>query len=94
MGDTAFTDGQLKDAQNLGDAGVPGVDGEFMPNWINAFKNQLHGVILISGDCYETVTATQATVLGIFNVGVRVTLHEVITLKGAVRPGDQSGHEQ
>ena len=94
MGDTAFTEGQLKDAQNLGDAGIPGVDGKFMPNWINAFKSQLHGVILISGDSVQTVTATQAVVLGIFNVGARVTLHRVISLKGAVRPGDQSGREQ
>ncbi|PIL28565.1 hypothetical protein GSI_08606 [Ganoderma sinense ZZ0214-1] len=91
MGDTAFTDGQQKDSKNLGDAGAPGADGEFVPNWIDAFKGQIHGVVLISGNCDLTVTATQATVLSIFNVGARITLHEVITLKGVVRP--ERGHE-
>ena len=94
MGDTAFASGQQEDAKNLGDAGAPGPDGKFVPNWINAFKSQIHGVVLISGDCDLTVTATQAIVLGIFNIGARITLHEVTTLKGVVRPGDQNGHEQ
>ena len=94
MGDDAFVNGQKKDARHLGDAGVPGVDGEFVPNWINAFKGQIHGVILIAGDCDLTVAAAQATVLGIFNIGANITLHEVIKLEGSVRPKEQCGHEQ
>lgn len=94
MGDAAFTGGQLADASDLGDAGANDANKKFVPNWINAFKNQIHGVVIISGDCDLTVTATQAVVLGIFNIGARITLHEILTLKGVVRPGDEKGHEQ
>ncbi|KAM5542891.1 hypothetical protein V8D89_003275 [Ganoderma adspersum] len=93
LGDTAFASGQKDDAMNLGDAGAPGPDGKFVPNWINAFKSQIHGVVIISGDGEQTVTATQATVLGFFNIGAHITLHEVITLKGVVRPGAEKAHE-
>ncbi|KAM5544620.1 hypothetical protein V8D89_001518 [Ganoderma adspersum] len=92
LGDTAFATGQQLDSKNLGDAGTT-VNGKFVPNWIHAFKNQIHGVVIISGDCERTVTATQATVLAIFNIGAHITLHEVTTLKGVVRPGAEKGHE-
>ena len=94
IGDLAFFVGQKKDAIHLGDAGVPGLDGEFVPNWIDEFKKQIHGVILIAGESDATVKEVQASVLDTFNVGDNVTLHEVITLEGSVRPGDQCGHEQ
>ena len=71
------------------------MNGQFVPDWIPAFKNPVHGVIIISGNSELTVAASHATVAGIFNIGtLRATLHEVLTLKGNVRPGDQKGHEQ
>ncbi|KAH9933659.1 Dyp-type peroxidase [Epithele typhae] len=94
IGDTAFVGGQLNDAQNLADSGVVGSDGKFIPNWIPAFKQQLDGVVIISGDSELTVTATQAIVKGIFNVGAaKATMHEVQTIKGTVRPGKEKAHE-
>ena len=94
IGDTAFNEGQLADSQNLGDPPAPGNNTAFTPDWINAFKNPIHGVILISGDCDLTVESTHAQVLCLFNIGCRITLQEILTLKGVVRPGDQKGHEQ
>ncbi|EJF56508.1 Dyp-type peroxidase [Dichomitus squalens LYAD-421 SS1] len=93
VGDTAFVEGQLKDSQNLGDAGTTDAQGNFTPDWLPAFKNQIHGLIIISGDSELTVSATQATVMAIFNIGVHITLHEITTLKGVVRPGAEKGHE-
>ena len=85
----------MKDAQNLGDNGTT-ENGQFVPNWIPAFKQQqIHGVVIISGDCELTVSASQALVEGIFNIGAHnATMHEILTIKGKVRPGDEKGHEQ
>lgn len=94
-GDTAFEAGQLNGAQALGDPGAPDASGKFVPNWIPAFKNTIHGVLIISGDSELTVAASHALVAGIFNIGaLHATLHEVLTLKGNVRPGAEKGHEQ
>ncbi|KAM5541403.1 hypothetical protein V8D89_004957 [Ganoderma adspersum] len=95
IGDAAFNKGQLADSQNLGDPPAPGLGNNtaFMPDWINAFKNPIHGVIIVSGDCDLTVESTHAQVSCLFNIGCRITLHESLTLKGVVRPGDQKGHE-
>ncbi|OBZ72595.1 Dye-decolorizing peroxidase msp1 [Grifola frondosa] len=93
IGDSAFDEGQLADAQDLGDKGTPTSTG-FVPDWIPAFKNPVHGVILISGDCHATVQATLIKVEQIFNVGAHnATLHEVLRLVGDVRPGAENGHE-
>ncbi len=93
--DTAFTAGQLKDSKNLGDPGKD-VDGNFVPDWLPAFlQGNIHGVILISGDCAATITETRTTIEHIFSVGTpNATLHEVTTLIGKVRPGPEDGHEQ
>ena len=79
---------------NLGDNGTTS-NGTFVPNWFPVFKNPIHGVVIISGDCELTVTASQALVEGIFNIGaLDATMHVVDTIKGKVRPGDEKGHEQ
>lgn len=94
IGDKAFEAGQLADAANLGDPGST-VDGKFVPDWIPAFKNTIHGVIIISGESDLTVAATHAVVSGIFNIGAHnATLHETLTIRGVVRPDLESGHEQ
>ncbi|KAI0364308.1 Dyp-type peroxidase [Pilatotrama ljubarskyi] len=93
IGDTAFKNGQFNDAPTLGDQGT-NVNGKFVPDWIPAFKSTIHGVILISGDSDVTITATRLAIEAIFNFGAHnAALHEVITLKGTVRPGAEKGHE-
>ncbi|KAI0788099.1 hypothetical protein C8Q74DRAFT_655494 [Fomes fomentarius] len=93
-GDAAFEAGQLKGAQALGDPGAADASGKFVPNWIPAFKNTIHGVILISGESELTVAGSHALVAGIFNIGaLHATLHEVLTLKGNVRPEPHRAHE-
>ncbi|KAI0706756.1 hypothetical protein C8T65DRAFT_651892 [Cerioporus squamosus] len=94
LGDAAFTKGQFADAATLGDPGSTDAKNNFIPNWIPAFKNPIHGVVLVSGDSELTVTATQAIVNGIFNIGAHnATMHEILTIKGKVRPNAESGHE-
>ncbi|PIL30378.1 hypothetical protein GSI_07563 [Ganoderma sinense ZZ0214-1] len=93
IGDTAFTKGQLADSKSLGDPGASGKDDTFTPDWITQFKNPIHGVIIISGDSHLSVDAAHTTVSSIFNIGFQPTLHEALTLKGSIRPGDQKGHE-
>ncbi|RDX44006.1 Dyp-type peroxidase [Lentinus brumalis] len=94
LGDAAFAKGQFADSATLADPGSTDANGNFVPNWIPAFKNPIHGVVLVSGDSELTVTATQAIVNGIFNIGAHnATMHEVLTIKGQVRPKDEKGHE-
>ncbi|KAH9941342.1 peroxidase TAP [Amylocystis lapponica] len=93
IGDSAFKEGQLADAANLGDQGTT-TNGVFSPNWIPAFKNLVHGVILVSGDSHPTVEETLCTVEAILGVGrIDATIHEVLRIVGDVRPGAQKGHE-
>jgi hypothetical protein len=86
----------LADASNLGDPGSPSFSGVFVPStWITEFKQEIHGLILITGDCHATVDGRLADIEKIFLAGEEnATIHEVLTLVGDVRPGDQSAHEQ
>ncbi len=89
-----FSAGQLVDAQNLGDPGTT-TAGKFTPNWVPAFKNPVHGLIIISGDGQDTVNKILAQVEAILQVGKQdAAIHEVLKVIGVVRPGDQKGHEQ
>lgn len=83
IGDRAFADGQLADADLLGDEGQSDDAGNFDPNWETAFKGEIHGVLLIAGESWKTVNATVKETLQLFGKSIRV----VYTLKGAVRPG-------
>ena len=94
IGDDGFKSGQLADASELGDQGSM-VDGKFVPDWIPAFKNAIHGVMIFSGDSQSSVDKTLAEVSAILRVGAHdATIHEVLKIVGAVRPDDQNGHEQ
>jgi hypothetical protein len=87
IGDPTFDKGMLKDAPALGDQ----VD----PNWIPEFTQEIHGLIMITGDCHATVEARLADIKKIFLVGEEsATIHEVLSLVGDVRPGRAAGHEQ
>jgi hypothetical protein len=83
-----FIIGQEQDAlTNLGDP--KSADGK-TPDWDPRFLQDLHGVILISGDSHETTDKKKAEIDLIFNSSIK----EIITIRGDVRPGAEDGHEQ
>jgi len=93
LGDSAFRGGQLADAQNLGDQGST-TGGAFTPNWIPAFKNVIHGIIIIAGDSQATIDERVTEVISILQLApTNGTCHEVLRINGAVRPGAEKGHE-
>ena len=98
IGDAVFNKGMLADAPCLGDQGTKSASGVVDPNnpdWIPAFKQDIHGMILVTGDCHETVTEKLAGIEKTFLVGApNATMHEVIRIVGDVRPGAEKGHEQ
>jgi hypothetical protein len=83
-----FIIGQEQDALNtLGDP--KSADGK-TPDWDPHFLQDLHGVILISGDSHGTTDKKKAEIDHIFGSSIKT----IITLRGDVRPGDEAGHEQ
>ncbi|THH17068.1 dyp-type peroxidase [Bondarzewia mesenterica] len=89
-----FKAGQLKDAQNLGDKGVTDKSGNFVPDWIDAFKHPVHGVFIISGHDHPSVSKKVHEVEHIFGVdGQHPSFKEVLKVVGDVRPGKEKGHE-
>ncbi|TCD63943.1 hypothetical protein EIP91_004753 [Steccherinum ochraceum] len=92
IGDPAFKSGQLSVAQDLGDKGF-NVNGTFTPDWIPAFKEAIHGIIIVSGDSQATVDERLNDTIRVLQLGPKGTCHEVLRLLGAVRPGDEKGHE-
>ncbi|EIM91696.1 DyP-type peroxidase [Stereum hirsutum FP-91666 SS1] len=95
IGDKAFTDGQLSDAENLGDKGSTDAHGNFVPSdWLNAFRHPVHGVILLSGPSHASVKAMLRDVEQIFRVGSHhSSIKIVLEVVGDVRPGKEKGHE-
>ena len=85
----------LADAQNLGDLGSMSSSGAFTPDWIPAFKQDIHGLLLISGDSHFSVAKKLGEIERIFSVRTHnPIIHEVIRIVGDVRPGEEKGHEQ
>lgn len=92
IGDSAFLEGMLKDAPDLGDPGTGTAD---TPDWVPAFKNGVDGMILVSGESHFTVAEKLAEIERIFLVGAHsATIHEALRIVGDVRPGKEKGHEQ
>ncbi|KAG8684865.1 hypothetical protein FRC08_013445 [Ceratobasidium sp. 394] len=88
LGDAVFSAGQRADAHNLGDDGKT-IHGKFDPNWEQAFKTRIDGVLLAVGETWVTVNAKIEEILKTFGDSLRV----VYNLKASVRPGDGKGHE-
>ena len=83
-----FIVGQEQDAlNNLGDP--KSADGK-TPDWDPRFLQDLHGVILISGDSHGTTNIKKIEIDLIF----RFAFKEIAVIRGDVRPGAESGHEQ
>ena len=96
LGDAAFDDptGMLGRAKNLGDPGTT-TGTTFTPDWLPAFKKDIHGMILVSGDCHHTVAEVLKKIEYIFNLGSpESSIEEIIKIVGHVRPGKEKGHEQ
>jgi hypothetical protein len=92
--DDAFAGGQLKDAKDLGDNGST-IGTDFIPDWEKPFLEPIHGLIFLSGDSHRTIDHKLREVERIFGVGTHhPSIHEVIRIRGDVRPGAESGHEQ
>ncbi|THH33434.1 heme-thiolate peroxidase [Antrodiella citrinella] len=93
LGDAAFKEGQFTDAQNLGDKGSTS-GGVFTPDWIPTFRSAVHGIIIIAGDSQTTIDERVAETTQIIHLAPKNgSCHQVLRLDGAVRPGDQKGHE-
>ncbi|KAJ3494915.1 hypothetical protein NLJ89_g10713 [Agrocybe chaxingu] len=87
-----FKIGQKRDAvTNLGDKTRS--DGQ--PDWDEKFLQDLHGIILISGESHVSIEKKKLDVEAIFHVHTpKASIQEITTIRGDVRPGDQSAHEQ
>ncbi|GLB42844.1 putative peroxidase [Lyophyllum shimeji] len=90
-----FLLGQKEDAKNLGDKGTGDIPN-FVPDWEPAFLQDIHAVILISGDSHGTVDKKLRQIKEIFGLAPgnhKPSIKEVIAVVGDVRPGNQSAHE-
>lgn len=88
-----FIIGQLKDSASLNDPTIRTNSGT-QPDWDPIFLQQLHGVILITGDSHNTIDKQKQQIDNIFGVGgSNASMVEIASLQGDVRPGDEAGHE-
>jgi len=94
LGDPIFSAGQLADASasfknnGIADPGV--VTGTTTdPAWEPAFKQQIHGCILVTGESKLTISERLLELETIL-IG---TFKTVIQVEGNVRPGAEAGHE-
>ena len=84
----------LAGAEGLHDKGTT-TGSKFDPDWLPAFKQQIDGVILITGECHPTVNEKLAEIKKIFKVDTQAaSIHKVASIVGDVRPGSEKGHEQ
>ena len=62
---------------------------------MHAFKQDIHGVILITGESHATVDEKLADIEKIFRVDTpSASIHKIFKVVGDVRPGKEKGHEQ
>jgi hypothetical protein len=93
-GDANFLAGQRGDAEALKDKGT-GTGPTFVPDWDPAFLQDIHAVVLVSGDSHNSVNKELKQVKSVFGVGsAKASIKEVKSIVGDVRPGKEAGHEQ
>lgn len=92
-GDANFLGGQKADAHSLGDKGT-GIGPNFVPDWKPAFLQEIHGVILVSGESHKSVNKAIQEAKQAFGVLTsKASIKEVISTSGDVRPDKEAGHE-
>lgn len=93
--DPSFVNGQLSDAKDLGDTGSS-ESGTFVPSdWLDAFRNPVHGAIIISGPTPTAIKNKVKDIEKIFGVhSGHDSLKVVLELVGQPRPKPHNGHEQ
>ncbi|KAF9476134.1 peroxidase TAP [Pholiota conissans] len=86
-----FKLGQRKDAiTTLGDP----VKLDNNPDWDPEFLQDIHGLILISGESHASIEKKKLEVDAIFGVNTpHASIKEIATIRGDVRPGDEAAHE-
>ncbi|PPQ68900.1 hypothetical protein CVT26_001837 [Gymnopilus dilepis] len=86
-----FKTGQQVDAvTNLGDPKKS--DGK--PDWDSHFLEDIHGLILISGESHLSVEKKELEIELLFGVHtLEASIKKIIAIRGDVRPGAESGHE-
>ncbi|TFK38402.1 hypothetical protein BDQ12DRAFT_651384 [Crucibulum laeve] len=86
-----FITGQKVDAvTHLGDT----KNSSLGPDWEPAFLQDIHGLIIISGEGHASIDKKKQEIEGIFNVDTpQASIKEVTTIRGDVRPCTESGHE-
>lgn len=94
LNDEHYAIGQRKDSEALKDKGT-GQGTTFVPDWDEPFKKALHGVLIITGECHQSVDKAIQQIEGIFNIhSTSPSIRKVAAIRGDVRPGDLSAHEQ
>jgi hypothetical protein len=84
----------LADA-TLTSGGLGDLDSKGHLLWQRGFKQEIHGVILVTGSSHPMIDGALKKVKKIFHVGHGdASIVEVIEVEGHTRPGDISGHEQ
>lgn len=95
--DPVFKAGQLADAKDLGDKGFI-IGDAYTPDWIPPFQQQVHGVLIVAGDCQASVDTLLHKAIRILKLAPSrdssTICHEVVRLHGTARPEEHSGHEQ
>jgi hypothetical protein len=84
LGDQFFNAGQFDGSQVLG-------DDDPATNWVKAFQGtSLHGVFMIASDSDDSINDTLSTI----TTALGPAITEAHRIEGALRPGDQAGHER
>ena len=85
----------LADSGFLGDPGTKSASGAFIPKWDPAFKQDIHAVIMVTGESHASVDNKLSEIGKIFSLGAQnASITEIIRVVGDVRPGKEKGHEQ
>ncbi|KAF8625445.1 hypothetical protein AX17_006846 [Amanita inopinata Kibby_2008] len=74
--------------------GETGTGPTFEPDWLPPFKQEIHGLIIFTGDSHNAVDAKMGDVLEMFGIGTPAqSISEVTRIAGDVRPDPYAGHE-
>lgn len=83
LNDSVFAAGQFNDSQNLNDSSTA--------NWVPQFAGtRIHGVLLFASDNEDNINSTLASL----QAKLGNSISEIYSLRGAMRPQPNKGHER